>query len=159
MSDIMARVKENPTKLWIPGAGDVPLDVIAVQNAIREHDDQLYLARHNITGDWCVYIQGHAGREPLPVIALASAGEPLPSAEEVRQRLYMADTRIHGSEILSRMHRKNEELKKQQAQPAEDATEAAAEAYAWAHKDIKGYSGRVANVKGTKRDFKPKEAK
>lgn len=151
---VMDRVKNAAdTKLWIPGAGDVPLDVLAVQNAIREHDDQLYLARHELTGDWCIFIQGLSGRTPLPVIGL---GRHLPSVDEVKQRLYRADTRIHGSRILSDMHKRNEAAEAEKHAKVDEAQEAAAEAYMWAHTDIKGYSGRTANIKGHRRDQAPR---
>ena len=153
MNEVMARVKEAPTNLWIPGRGD-GADLADLQAAVKQHDDALLLARHELTGDWCIFIENispiSAGK-PLPVIGL---GKELPSKETILSRLHAADTRIHGSAILGGINQANETQRTLKREAADAATEAAAEAYEWAHRDIKGYSGRTANVKGRKRNVK-----
>lgn len=153
MSEVMTRVKDADTRLFIPGRGD-GADLSALQAAVQRHDEDLFLARHERTGDWCIFIQNMSAitqDKPMPVIGL---GRTLPSEDVLLERLRAADTRIHGSGILSRINENNDAIKAVKKAAADAATEAAAEAYEWAHRDIKGYSGRYANVKGRQRNSK-----
>lgn len=153
MSEVMARVKAEETRLFVPGRGD-GADLSALQAAIKRHDDDLFLARHEKTGDWCIFIENMSlatAGKPLPVIGL---GRELPNEDVLLERLRAADTRIHGSGILTDIEKNNEAVKAVKKAAADEATAAAAEAYEWAHRDIKGYSGRTANVKGRKRNSK-----
>jgi hypothetical protein len=149
----MYRVKNTDTRLWVPGRSD-GADLDALQAAVRQYDEALFLARHEKTGDWCIFIQGiseESRDKPLPVIGL---GKQLPPREVLMERLRAADTRIHGSAILSKINDTNAGVKAIKRAAADQATEAAVEAYEWAHRDIKGYSGRTANIKGRKRNTK-----
>jgi hypothetical protein len=149
----MARVKGTDTRLFVPGRDD-GADLASLQAAIKRHDEDLFLARHEKTGDWCIFIENMSALtqgKPMPVIGL---GRDLPSEDTVLARLHAADTRIHGSDILSGIAKNNEDVKAIKKRAADDATAAAAEAYEWAHRDIKGYSGRTANVKGRLRNVK-----
>jgi hypothetical protein len=149
----MYRVKNTDTRLWVPGQSD-GADLAALQAAVKRHDEALFLARHEKTGDWCIFIQGiseASQAKPLPVIGL---GKELPNQDALLERLRAADTRIHGSGILSKIAQTNEGVKAIKRAAADQATEAAVEAYEWAHRDIKGYSGRTANVKGRQRNVK-----
>jgi hypothetical protein len=153
MSEVMYRVKNTDTQLWIPQRGD-GADLDALQAAVKRHDEALFLARHEKTGDWCIFIEGISAAsqaKPLPVIGL---GKDLPNQDELTARLRAADTRIHGSAILGNIAKTNEGVKAIKKAAADQATEAAVEAYEWAHRDIKGYSGRTANVKGRQRNVK-----
>lgn len=155
MSEVMHRVKNTDTRLFIPGRSD-GADLADLQAAIKQHDDDLFLARHELTGDWCIFIENMSAAtagKPLPVIGL---GRELPSKDTILMRLRDADTRLHGSDILRRIADNNAAVKALKKAAADEATGQAAEAYQWAHRDIKGYSGRTANVKGRKRNFKEK---
>lgn len=151
--DIMQRVKQTETRIWTP-EGQVPLDVVRAKRVIEEYDENLTLGRHALTGDWCIWLKQGPDKPPYPVIGL---GPELPDESTIRERLFRADTRIHGDKILTDMRKKNEALEAEQRKASEDATGTAAEAYEWAARDIKGYSGRTANVKGRKRNFKQKD--
>jgi hypothetical protein len=153
MSSVMERVKNTEQRLFVPGRSD-GADLSALQAAIKRHDEDLFLARHEKTGDWCIFIENMSALtqgKPMPVIGL---GRDLPSEDTIIERLRAADTRIHGSEILTGIAKNNEDAKAAKKRLADDATAAAAEAYEWAHRDIKGYSGRYANVKGRLRNGK-----
>lgn len=151
--DIMSRVKNEDPRFWTPTDDNAPMDVMAAQRAVQEYNENLTLGKHLLTGDWCIWIKQGPDKPPYPVIGI---GPDLPTPEALQERLYKADTRIHGDRILTNMLKENEAWEKQQAYASEEATGLAAEAYEWAHRDIKGYSGRVANVRGTKRDSKPR---
>lgn len=147
--DIMQRVKQNDTRIWTPNA-DADQRTLAAKRAVESYNDNLILGRHLITGDWVIFVKQGPDKPPFPVIGI---GPTLPDdPEELTRRLYAADTRIHGDRILTRMMKENEEFTRRERAAAEEATGIAAEAYDWAHRDIKGYAGRVANVKGRKRD-------
>jgi len=154
---VMGRVAEAPeVRIWTP-EGDIPADVVRVKAAIEQYDPNLTLGRHILTGDWVIWLKQGPDKPPRPVIALAQRGQPLPDAETVTARLRAADTRIHGDAILTRMRAENDALRQKESYEAEEATGTLAEALTWAHTDIKGYSGRTANVKGRKRDSKRKD--
>jgi hypothetical protein len=157
--DIMARVKgAERTAIWTPEA-EAPLDVRSAQRAVTEYNENLTLGKHLLTGDWCIWIKQGPDKPPFPVIGL---GPDLPTPEELTERLYKADTRIHGDRILTDMLKSNAAYEKEQRRTADEASGIAAEAYEWAGRDIKGYEGRLANVKGKRRDqgprYTPKES-
>ena len=146
--DIMRRVKNEETRIWTP-QGNVSTDVIRCVKAVEEYDPALVLGRHTMTGDWVIWLKRGPGEDPYPVIGI---GKELPSPEALQERLRAADTRIHGDSILSDMRKRNAALEAAESRAADDAAGTAAEALEWAARDIKGYSGRTANVKGRKRD-------
>lgn len=148
--DIMARVKESETRIWTP-EGMVAADVIRAKREVESYDENLTLGRHALTGDWCIWLRQGPDKPPYPVLGI---GRELPEPGVLQERLRAADTRIHGDDMLRRMNAENEQLRAAESREAEDATGQLAEALAWAQTDIKGYSGRVANVKGRKRDRK-----
>lgn len=157
--DIMNRVKTaERTAIWTP-EGNVPLDVLAAQRAVTEYNENLILGKHLLTGDWCIWIKQGPDKPPFPVIGI---GPDLPTPEVLTERLYKADTRIHGDRILTDMLKANEAHEKEQRRASDEATGIAAEAYEWAGRDIKGYEGRLPNVKGHQRDqgprYRPKES-
>lgn len=144
---IMQRVKETDTRIWTPSGSDP--EVVAAR-MVKDYDSNLELGRHTLTGDWCIWLM-RRGHDPVPVIGL---GQHLPEPEALVERIKAADSRLHGDAMLRRMNDENEALQKEQARASEEAAGIAAEAYEWAARDIKGYSGRTANVKGRKRDQK-----
>ena len=152
--DVMQRVKDHDPRIWTPGGGDSP-EVVAAARMVKACDPALELGRHTMTGDWCIWLLRGPSEPPYPVLGI---GRELPSGEALVERIKAADTRVHGDAMLRRMNAHNEQLRRQQSRVADEATGEMAEALEWAHRDIKGYSGRTANVKGRKRDSKPKEA-
>lgn len=151
--DIMNRVKNTDTRIWTPES-DADQKTLAAKRAVESYNENLVLGRHLITGDWVIFIKQGPDKPPFPVIGI---GPDLPDdPADLTERLYRADTRIHGDRILTDMMKSNEAYMKEQRAAAEEATGMAAEAYEWASRDIKGYSGRLANVKGTKRHQGPK---
>lgn len=147
--DIMRRVKTYDPRIAFPGQND-PEQVAA--RMIEEYDQNLALGRHTMTGDWCIWLI-RRDEAPYPVIGM---GRVLPDPEVILERLKAADSRIHGDAILDRMHAENDAMRKEQESAAEEATNLAAEAMEWARRDMHGYSGRLRNVRGTKRNAKEK---
>ena len=148
--ETIRRVRQEETRIWTP-EGDVPLEVLRAQRVVQDYDENLTLGRHTLTGDWCIWLKQGPDKPPFPVIGL---GPELPPTDTLWERLWRADTRIQGDRRLKEMRASNEALQKEQSRGAEEATGIAAEAYEWAQRDIKGYSGRTANVKGRKRNSK-----
>lgn len=127
-SAVLQRVHQADQKLWVPGLGEVDPNVTAAQRVVREYDERLVLARHELTGDWVVFIK--LDRERMyPVIGI---GPELPdNAEDLRQRLWKADTRIHGDKVLRDINTHNEQIKRESRRRALDADEQTAEALEW----------------------------
>lgn len=147
--EIMERVKTTDARIWTPGGADP--EALAAR-MVKDYDPNLELGRHTLTGDWCIWLM-RRGTDPYPVIGL---GQTLPEPDALIERIKAADTRIHGDAALQRMNADNEAWERERRAEADEAAGVAAEAYEWAARDIKGYSGRTANVKGHKRDFKKK---
>lgn len=125
---VFERIRAEEQKLWIPGLGEVDPRVSAAQRVVREYDERLELARHEITGDWVVYVK--VDRDWLyPVIGI---GPELPAnAEDLRQRLRKADTRVHGDKILRQINENNERIRRESRRRGLEADEAVAEALEW----------------------------
>lgn len=127
-ADVFARIRgEAEQKLWIPGAGEVDVKIVACQRVCREYDDRLELARHELTGDWVVFIK--LGRDNLyPVIGI---GRDLCAPDELRERLWKADAKRHGDKVLRQINENNDRLKRESRARALEADEQIAEAFEW----------------------------
>lgn len=126
-ADVFARVRDEEQRLWIPGSGEVDVRIVRLQRVCREYDDRLELARHELTGDWVVFIHLENGNL-YPVIGI---GRELCEPDELRQRLWKADARRHGNKILRQINEHNERLQRDSRLRALDADEATAEALEW----------------------------
>jgi hypothetical protein len=127
-ADVFQRVRdESEQRLWIPGEGEVDMRVVGCQRVCREYDDRLVLARHELTGDWVVFIK--ISRDNMyPVIGI---GRELCDPEELSQRLWKADAKRHGSKLLYDINEHNERLKRESRKRAIAADEEIAEAFEW----------------------------
>lgn len=127
-ADVFKRIRdESEQRLWIPGEGEVDLRIVACQRVCREYDERLVLARHELTGDWVVFIK--LGREQMyPVIGI---GRELCDPEELSQRLWKADARRHGDKVLRDINEHNDRIRRDSRRRAIDADEGIAEAFEW----------------------------
>lgn len=127
-TDVFARVREeSEQKLWIPGAGEVDMRIVGCQRVCREFDDRLELAKHELTGDWVVFIK--LDRDTLyPVIGI---GPELCDPDELRTRLWKADAKRHGQKLLHDINEHNEKIKRESRRRALDADTAVAEGLEW----------------------------
>lgn len=127
-SAVLKRVHGAERKLWVPGLGEVDPRTTAAQRVVSEYDERLVLARHEITRDWVVFIKLDRDRM-YPVIGI---GPELPeNAEELRHRLWKADTRIHGDKVLRQVNEHNNRLKRESRSRALEADEQVGEALEW----------------------------
>lgn len=127
-ADVFKRIRdESEQRLWIPGAGEVDVRIVGLQRVCREYDDRLELARHELTGDWVVFIKIDRGNL-YPVIGI---GRELCSPEELRERLWKADAKRHGNKLLDQINESNARIKREARLRADDAAEATAEAFEW----------------------------
>lgn len=94
-------VPGGPIKLWLPGLGVADLRVRHVVKAVKEYDESLNLARHEITGDWVVII-GDGGH---PVFGF---GKELPHPDDVGRKLAAHDVTRHGREIMDHLAKEAE---------------------------------------------------
>ena len=125
----------RPTeKLYIPGRGEIHLEEYRINRAVQEYDERLVFARNEF-GEWCVSVKMPYWSE-YPYANVIGFGRDLPSKDEVLRRVYQADARRHGQEILNAANRHNEEIRKQYEAAASDGAEAAAEAIEWGHRKM-----------------------
>lgn len=113
------------TNIWIPGAGLVPIHVRSAMKAVEEYDADLKLARDEVADQWVVMLKNGPEGRPFPVLGL---GYELPAPEEIKRRLYMADTRRRGREIVAEIERRNEARRQELRAKAHDAGGEVAEA-------------------------------
>lgn len=127
-ADVFKRIRdESEQKLWIPGAGEVDVRIVGLQRVCREFDDRLELAKHELTGDWVVFIKIDRGNL-YPVIGI---GRELIEPEELRERLWKADAARHGDKLRQQINEHNARIQRDAKLRADDAAEAAAEALEW----------------------------
>lgn len=102
----------------------------AAQRVVERYDEKLMLARHEGTGDWCVFLTEKASPFglPYPVIGL---GTELPPPEEIERRLIMADTARRGHEILRHLEQENAKIEAAKLAKVDEASGIAAEALEW----------------------------
>ena len=129
-------VPEAECRLWLPGLGAVEPSVRRAAKAVRDYDESLRLARHELTGDWCVVI-GDMGH---PVYGF---GRDVPSPEDVRLKLEKHDTKRHGKKMMDELARESE-LKRLDAQyRSEQQNYEMAEHYLSARRRLKGETGSM----------------
>ena len=127
-ADVFARIRdESEQKLWIPGMGETDVRIVGCQRVCREFDDRLELAKHELTGDWVVFIKVDRGNL-YPVIGI---GRELCSPDELRERLWKADAKRHGDKVLRDINEHNARLQRESRARALEADEATAEALEW----------------------------
>lgn len=110
--------------IYIPGHGEMSLDEIRIDRAVREYDGRLFFARNSDTWDWCVYVKMPRPEPAYPVIGF---GAELPSLDEVMRRVHRSDTKRHGWQIYDEIVKSQEDYKKKFRDAADDATEESAE--------------------------------
>lgn len=98
LEDAVGTVPNGDIRLWIPGLGDTDRKVRAVAKAVRDYDESLRLARHEVYGDWVIIIgeQGH------PVFGF---GQELPDPNDVARILGEHDMARNGKRIMAELAR------------------------------------------------------
>ena len=132
--------------LWLPtAAGMVDSRVWRLSEAAREYDDRLTVGRNEDNGMWSVFIM-RSRDKPYPVLHLGASVDELPTPDELKVRLYKADTRRHGTAILDELNRHNDELKREREIRAQEADAILAEAQVWAHRRLSNNVNKVIKV-------------
>jgi hypothetical protein len=85
-------------EIWTPSMGMVPPHIATAQKAVEEYDADLLIGQDTRNGDWVVLLDSRREVGPHPVLRL---GPRLPGADEIKKRLYEADTRRRGHEIVN----------------------------------------------------------
>jgi len=111
-------------ELWVPGYGNVPVGMSAAAQAVNEYDPDLAIGQDERNGDYVVLLKRGPGGTAFPVLGL---GPTLPAPEEIKRRLYKADTRRRAREIVADIERVNErkrqELRRQTSDGAGEVAE------------------------------------
>jgi len=119
-----------PTEsIWIPGRGQMVIRELQAARAVEEYASDLILGFRKDTQEWVVFKQGGPDGQPFPVFGL---GRELPTPEEIQKRLYLADTKRRGGQIVEEVNRRNEARQQAARDVADGAAEIAAEAFDWA---------------------------
>jgi len=129
MSENSAIVPEAPVRLWLPGLGVADKQIRGVARAVRDYDEALRLARHEITGDWVVVI----GDEGHPVFGF---GKELPHPDDVEQRLGARDVKRNGRRILEQSRRAAARMKAEEDARFSDMTGEVAEHFEHAFRKV-----------------------
>lgn len=89
-----AYVQEGETRLWVPGTAAADSRIRKVARAVKQYDECLSLARHELNGDWVVTIGEHGH----PVFGF---GQELPDPRDVESLLSKFDMKRNGPKILA----------------------------------------------------------
>lgn len=128
--EILQRVRAHDQKLWVPGRGELTAGQTAAQKVIEEYDERLVLARHELTGDWVVFIK--VARDDLyPVLGL---GPEIPDAEEIKRRLWQADAQRRGNDIRAQVNAHNDRIRAENKYRADEAAGETAEHLEWGYR-------------------------
>lgn len=129
--EILQRVRQaGPEHIWIPGRGNLTAAESEAQRFIEEYDERFVLARHNVTGDWVIFVK--LARDDLyPVMGL---GREIPPLEEIKRRMYQADALRRGDEIRQEINRRNEDIQKAKRAAADAAIGETAEHLEWGYR-------------------------
>lgn len=116
--------------------------------AVEEYDSGLMLGYRKDVNEWVVFIRNGPNGEPFPVLGL---GRELPHPDTIKQRLYHADTKRRGPQIVAQIDRHNEAIKQAARDRAADAAVVAAEGMEWASRKLglRG-NGKVFIPKGVR---------
>ena len=87
------------------------------------------------------------GQAPVAVIGF---GKTIPTPEEAVERGDRANTRRHGSAILNKMNRGNEEIREAQRKATDDAAEIAAEILEYGYRKMGAHPSPRIFVPGKK---------
>lgn len=76
-------------KVYHNKLGLVDLQVVKIDNAVKQYDERLFLDIHPETGDWVVMIEMERPMRPYPVMGFQKS---LPEVHEVLKQLRMQDS-------------------------------------------------------------------
>lgn len=105
----------------------------AAAKAVKEYDEGLLLGFRNDVGEWVVFLKDGPGGVPFPALGL---GATLPAPEEIKRRLYRADTKRRGPAIVAEVERHNRMIEERGQRDKEGALEVAAEGIEWASRKL-----------------------
>lgn len=100
-------------QIYLPGHGMVDLSVKRAHDAAVEYDERLSFKLHEESQQYAVYISMPHGSDP-PELPVLGFGYEVPHPDEVKRRLYEADSLRHGDELRRDMNRRNAERLKEQ---------------------------------------------
>ena len=119
---------------YVAGRGEVDLEQEMYDRKLRsviaefDSEGKLTLGRHHQTGEWILFLKARANPfgldSPYPVLGL---GRERPTPDFLRQVLRETDTRRNGDEILKKIQKNNERLRKPSRDAADEALEILAE--------------------------------
>lgn len=120
--------------IWLPGYGVVNLDVTRVQRALKNYDEKLEFGQHSLTGDWCIFVRLPRGADSynfstdgIPLFPVYGFRDRIPTPEEALDIVKRRDTFKNSDRILREINAHNEEINKQIASAADEASGEAAE--------------------------------
>lgn len=94
--------------------------------AVAEYDEDLFLGRNKVDGQWAVFMK--TGEGARPVLGL---GFDLPTPEKIKERLYRSDTQRHGGQLAIDVAKRNEAAQLSHQKKADDATREVVEHFEW----------------------------
>lgn len=113
--------------IYLPNGTRLNIRESQAARAVEEYDSSLILGQ--LHGQWTVFLRnGPMEGNPFPVLGL---GHELPTPEQIKKRLYAADTKRHGGKIALKVDRQNEAAKRALRKKADEGVGAAVEAFDW----------------------------
>jgi len=119
-------------EMWVPPQMKDAQERAAAK-AVEEYDSGLILGYRNDVGEWVVFLRNGPGGVPFPALGL---GSTLPAPEEIKRRLYRADTKRRGPAIVAEVERHNRMIEDRGRRAQEASIEVAAEGIEWASRKL-----------------------
>jgi hypothetical protein len=112
-------------QIVMPNGNSYSVREMQAARAVEEYDSSFILGQLN--GTWTVFLRnGPIEGNPFPIFAL---GNELPAPEEIKRRMYHADTKRHGGKIAAKVDRVNEQRKRELRKKADEGVAQTVEAF------------------------------
>jgi hypothetical protein len=101
-------------KFFIPGLGNVTRDEFLAHRACQDYDTRLSFKKNPKNGQYAIFVKLERGNEwGVPEKPVLGFGYEVPNPDEVRAKIYNADTWRHGQRHLDEMDARNAARKKE----------------------------------------------
>lgn len=94
---------------YLPEVGNVSWEFIRADRAAQEYDERLRFRVHPENGQYTVFIRQPNGQPDYPILGFAYE---VPHPDFVKSELYRTDTLRHGNEMLDKLNKHNDDIRR-----------------------------------------------
>src|SRR5882724_9569763 len=94
---------------YLPEVGDVSWEFIRADRAAQEYDERLRFRVHPENGQYAIFIRQPDGKPDYPILGFQWT---IPHPDDVKKKLYETDTVRHGDEMLDKLNKHNDDIRR-----------------------------------------------